>query len=163
MNISIIVAVSENGVIGKDNQLLWHLSGDMKRFKALTTGHTIIMGKNTFLSIGKALPNRRNIVLSSSLKKENYDNIEIYSSIEELTNSIQSETEEVFIIGGGEIYRQFLPIASKIYLTYVHTTIEGDTTFPSLNDDEWKAIAKEEMKADEKNDFDYDFIDYYRV
>ncbi|MBR5973366.1 MAG: dihydrofolate reductase [Paludibacteraceae bacterium] len=161
MNISIIVAVSENGVIGKDNRLLWHLSGDLKRFKALTTGHTIVMGRNTFLSIGKALPNRRNVVLSHSMKTGDVENVEVFDSVETFVQSIQQD-DEVFVIGGGQIYRQFLPLASKVYLTRVHVTMDGDTTFPELSSSEWQEIAMEKMSSDEKNDYDYDFIDYYR-
>ncbi|MBO7634975.1 MAG: dihydrofolate reductase [Paludibacteraceae bacterium] len=161
MNISIIVAVSENGVIGKDNRLLWHLSGDLKRFKALTTGHTIVMGRNTFLSIGKALPNRRNVVLSHSMKTGDVENVEVFDSVETFVQSIQQD-DEVFVIGGGQIYRQFLPLASKVYLTRVHVTMDGDTTFPELSSSEWQEIAMEKMSSDEKNDYDYDFIDYCR-
>lgn len=161
MNISIIVAVSENGVIGKDNQLLWHLSSDLKRFKALTTGHTIVMGRNTFLSIGKALPNRRNVVLSRSMKSGEVENVEVFDSLDAFTHALQTD-EEVFVIGGGQIYRQFLPLASKVYLTRVHVTIDGDTTFPELPASEWQEIAMEKMSSDEKNEYDYDFIDYCR-
>ncbi len=160
MSISIIVAVSENGVIGKDNQLLWHLSGDLKRFKALTTGHTIVMGRNTFLSIGRALPNRRNVVLSNTMKSGEVENVEVFSSIEDLEKSL-SKDEEVFIIGGGKVYKQFLPLATKVYLTRVYTVVDGDTTFPELGE-EWKEVAREKMSADEKNEYDYDFIDYIK-
>ncbi len=161
MGYTIIVAVSDNGVIGKDNRLLWHLNGDMKRFKALTTGHTIVMGRNTFLSIGKALPNRRNVVLSTTMKTGDIENVEVFATIEEFQKSVAKD-EEVYVIGGGKIYRAFLPLADKVCLTHVHTTVEGDTTFPSLDPSEWKAIATEKMHADEKNDFDYDFVDYIR-
>lgn len=161
MNISIIVAVSENGVIGKDNQLLWHLSSDLKRFKALTTGHTIVMGRNTFLSIGKALPNRRNVVLSRSMKSGEVENVEVFDSLDAFVHALPMD-EEVFVIGGGQIYRQFLPFASKVYLTRVHVTIDGDTTFPELPVSEWQEIAMEKMSSDEKNEYDYDFIDYCR-
>ncbi len=161
MNISIIVAVSENGVIGKDNQLLWHLSSDLKRFKALTTGHTIVMGRNTFLSIGKALPNRRNVVLSRLMKSGEVENVEVFDSLDAFVHALPVD-EEVFVIGGGQIYRQFLPFASKVYLTRVHVTIDGDTTFPELPVSEWQEIAMEKMSSDEKNEYDYDFIDYCR-
>lgn len=161
MGYTIIVAVSDNGVIGKDNRLLWHLNGDMKRFKALTTGHTIVMGRNTFLSIGKALPNRRNVVLSTTMKTGDVENVEVFATIEEFQKSVAKD-EEVYVIGGGKVYIAFLPLADKVCLTHVHTTVEGDTTFPSLDPAEWKAIATEKMHADEKNDFDYDFVDYIR-
>lgn len=161
MSISIIVAVSENGVIGKDNQLLWHLGSDLKRFKALTTGHTVVMGRNTFLSIGRALPNRRNVVLSSSMKNGEIAQLEIFPSMDEFLKTVGKE-EEVFIIGGGQIYHQFLSLATRVYLTRVHTQVEGDTFFADLNPNEWVEIAKEELKSDEKNDYDFDFIDYHR-
>ena len=161
MNYSIIVAVSENNVIGKDNRLLWHLSGDMKRFKAITTGHTIVMGRKTFLSLGRALPNRRNVVLSSSMRTGAVENVEVYSSLLELQQALSDE-EEVIIIGGGELYRQFLPLATKVYLTLVHTQLDGDVTFPELDEKEWLAISKESFWSDEKNDYDYDFINYVR-
>lgn len=161
MNYSIIVAVSENQVIGKDNQLIWHLSGDMKRFKAITTGHTIVMGRKTFLSLGRALPNRRNVVLSTTMKTGDVENVEAFASVEELERNLPAD-EEVIIIGGGEIYRQFLPMASKVYLTLVHTQVEGDTSFPKLEEDEWLEVSKESFSADEKNDYDYDFINYVR-
>ena len=161
MAYSIIVAVAENGVIGKDNALLWHLNGDMKRFRALTTGHTIVMGKNTFLSIGKALPNRRNVVLSSSMKNGEAENVEVFATIEEFQKTVDVD-DEVFVIGGGQIYRQFLPMATKLFLTKVHAIVDGDTTFPEIDESVRTPIAVEKMNADEKNDFDYDFIDYYK-
>ena len=117
MDISIIVAVANNHVIGKDNHLLWHLSGDMKHFRALTTGNTVIMGRKTFDSIGKALPNRRNIVLSRSL--ESIDGCEVYSDVENLLADPSLKHEKIFIMGGGEIYRIFFPLVKKIYLLLI--------------------------------------------
>lgn len=158
--ISIIVACSENNVIGKDNGLIWRLSNDLKRFKALTTGHAIVMGRKTFESIGRPLPNRRNIILSKNL--EAMDGCEIMRSADEVLELAKSTDEELFIIGGGQVYEQFLPFADKLYLTLVHTEAEGDTFFPALNRDEWTEVARESFKADEKNEFDYEFVDYLR-
>mgnify|MGYP003288763180 FL=1 len=158
--ISIIVACSENNVIGKDNGLIWRLSNDLKRFKALTTGHAIVMGRKTFESIGRPLPNRRNIILSKNL--EAMDGCEIMRSADEVQELAKSTDEEFFIIGGGQVYEQFLPFADKLYLTLVHTEAEGDTFFPALNRDEWTEVARESFKADEKNEFDYEFVDYLR-
>lgn len=158
--ISIIVACSENNVIGKDNGLIWRLSNDLKRFKALTTGHAIVMGRKTFESIGRPLPNRRNIILSKNLGA--MDGCEIMRSTDEVLELAKSTDEELFIIGGGQVYEQFLPFADKLYLTLVHTEAEGDTFFPDLNRDEWTEVARESFKADEKNEFDYEFVDYLR-
>lgn len=158
--VSIIVACSENNVIGKDNGLIWRLSNDLKRFKALTTGHAIVMGRKTFESIGRPLPNRRNIILSKNL--EAMDGCEIMRSADEVLELAKSTDEELFIIGGGQVYEQFLPFADKLYLTLVHTEAEGDTFFPALNRDEWTEVARESFKADEKNEFDYEFVDYLR-
>jgi dihydrofolate reductase len=159
MDISIIVAVANNHVIGKDNHLLWHLSGDMKHFRALTTGNTVIMGRKTFDSIGKALPNRRNIVLSRSL--ESINGCEVYSDVENLLADPSLKHEKIFIMGGGEIYRIFFPLVKKIYLTTVDVEIDGDTTFPEIGD-EWIEYSNESFKADDKNDYDFRFINYIR-
>ncbi|MBO5800258.1 MAG: dihydrofolate reductase [Paludibacteraceae bacterium] len=158
--ISIIVACSENNVIGKDNGLIWRLSNDLKRFKALTTGHAIVMGRKTFESIGRPLPNRRNIILSKNL--EYMEGCEIMRSTDEVLELAKSTDGELFIIGGGQVYEQLLPFADKLYLTLVHTVAEGDTFFPALNRDEWTEVARESFKADEKNEFDYEFVDYLR-
>lgn len=158
--ISIIVACSENNVIGKDNGLIWRLSNDLKRFKALTTGHAIVMGRKTFESIGRPLPNRRNIILSKNL--ESMEGCEIMRSADVVLEFAKSTDEELFIIGGGQVYEQFLPFADKLYLTLVHTVAEGDTFFPALNRDEWTEVVRESFKADEKNEFDYEFVDYLR-
>ncbi len=155
--VKIIVATSKNRVIGNDNKLIWKLSSDLKRFKELTTDNPIVMGRKTFESIGKPLPNRRNIIVT---RDTNYgvDGCEIVHSLEEallLTGS------NCFIIGGGEIYKQSIDIADKIYLTLVHKELEGDTTFPEL-DNNWAKISRKDFKADEKNEYDYSFIEYER-
>lgn len=139
--ITMIVAVAENGAIGKDNNLLWHISGDLKRFKAITTGHSIIMGRKTYLSFPKRpLPDRKNIILTHG-----DTTFEGAFTAKDINQAIDlCESDEVFIIGGESIYRQFLPYTTKIFLTKVHKEYEADTFFPELNMDEWKVIDTEE-------------------
>ncbi|PKQ63714.1 hypothetical protein BZG01_15475 [Labilibaculum manganireducens] len=160
MNVSIIVAVSRNQVIGKDNQLIWKLSADLKRFKALTTGHTIIMGRKTFESIGKPLPNRTSVIITG---QADYvaEGCVVVNSLEEALEKF-SDQEEVFIIGGGTIYKEALAKANKIYYTKVHKDFEGDTFFPVLDLKEWKSVNREDCLPDEKNEVPYSFIDYIR-
>jgi dihydrofolate reductase len=155
--IKIIVAMSNNRVIGNNNELIWKLSSDLKRFKELTTGYPVVMGRKTYESIGKPLPNRRNIIITRNLEYE-VNVCEVVSSLEEallLTNN------DCFIIGGGEIYKQSLEVADKIYLTLVHKDFEGDTTFPELGK-EWATIDTKDFDADEKNEYNYSFIEYDR-
>ncbi len=153
MNINIIEAVAENGAIGCHNKLLWHISEDLKRFKRLTTGNPIIMGRKTFESIGRALPNRQNVVISrnENLKIEGVDVVgSLEAAYELLKNS-----EEVFVIGGGEIYRQAMDRADRLFLTKVYQSPEGDTFFPEISLDEWQEVECERCEG-------YDFIDYIR-
>ncbi len=155
--IKIIVAISKNRVIGSNNQLLWKLSSDLKRFKELTTDNPIVMGRKTYESIGKPLPNRRNIIITRN-NDYKVEGCETVSSIEE---ALLLTGNNCFIIGGGEIYRQSIDIADKIYLTLVHKDFEGDTTFPELSK-EWAKISRKDFKSDEKNECDYSFIEYER-
>lgn len=151
-NISIIVAIAENNAIGKDNKLLWHLSDDLKRFKELTNGHLIVMGRNTFLSLPNGpLRNRIHLVISD-IRGEKFEGVQMAYSIEEALEMIGGD-EEAFIIGGGMIYRQFLPLANRLYLTRVHVRIEGDTYFPEINHDEWNELDRESVPASEKNEY----------
>ena len=160
MEISIIVATSKNNVIGRDGGIPWHLSADLKRFKALTTGHPIVMGRRTFESIGRPLPGRRNIVISNSVNA--IEGCDVIKSVDDLLND-KSLDGMIFIIGGGEIYKQFLPYSKKVYLTEVETEIaDGDTFFPELNPLVWIEVGRESHEADEKNDFNYSFVDYER-
>ena len=161
-NISIIVAAAKNGAIGLNNQLLYRLPSDLKRFKALTTGHTIIMGRKTFESLPNgALPNRRNIVLSRQ-EGLHYENAECYRSIEDALMQCDY-TEDVYIIGGGELYRQTLGLAKRIHLTLVEDTpSEADAFFPELNLEEWTETLREAHPADEKHAQAYTFIDLVR-
>ena len=150
MSFSIIAAVAENYAIGKDNDLLCHLPGDLKRFKQITSGNTVIMGRKTFLSLPNgALPNRRNIVISRS-QNLNFKNVEIVASIEEAIKICDADKEN-FIIGGGEIYKQFLPFVNKIYLTKIHAVFDGDTFFPELNCDDWNVEIEAENTEHEPN------------
>jgi len=157
--ISIIAAVAKNRAIGFKNKLIYWLPNDLKRFKALTTGHTIIMGRNTFLSLPKgALPNRRNIVLSRSAKE--FPGCEVYPSLEEALNHCAKD-EEVFIIGGASVYKQALAVADRLCLTEIDDTpAEADTFFPPYDD--WKEESREAHNTDERHDFAYAFVDYVR-
>lgn len=160
--LSIIVAISDNNVIGKDNNLIWHLPEDLKRFKELTTGHTIIMGRKTFESLGRVLPNRKHIVLTrdKSYQVDN-ENVEIVNDIERLEEYINPE-EENFVIGGAIIYRQLMSKVDKLYITRIHEKFEGDAYFPVINEEEWKETERYQGIKDEKNIYDYEFITYVR-
>lgn len=159
-NISIIVAIAQNFAIGKNNDLLFHLPNDLKRFKQITTGHPVIMGRNTLLSLPKgALPNRRNIVITDN-PQEQFDRCEMVFSIDEAIQAVKDE-QEAFIIGGGMIYRQFFPIAGKLYLTLVHQDFEADTFFPHIDYSQWEELSREDLH-DEKNDFNYSYLDLKR-
>lgn len=161
-NISIIVAIASNRAIGKDNRLLWHLSDDLKRFKKLTTGHTLIMGRNTFLSLPNgALPNRRHIVISD-MEGETFEKCEMARSIDEALE-LAGSVEECFVIGGGMVYSQFLPLAGKLYLTQVHASFEADTFFPEIDFSRWKALATEEVEAGERNQYAHTYTEYIRA
>ena len=148
--ISIVVAIAENGAIGYKNDLLWHLPADLKRFKKMTTGHSIIMGSRTFRSLPKgALPNRRNIVLSRT--QQDFPGAE-WAASPEVALELVGEEAEAFVIGGAQVYEQMLPYTDKIYLTRVHADFpEADTFFPELDMSEWVELSRTEYPADEKN------------
>jgi len=157
--ISIIVAVASNWAIGKNNDLLWHIPADLRRFKQLTQGHQVIMGKLTYLSLPKRpLVNRTNIVITDNPEEKFEGCITVYS-VEEALNYC-NDREESFIIGGGSVYRQFLPLANKLYLTLVHKDFEADTFFPIVDTEQWKLIERTDCKPDETNDFSYSFLVY---
>jgi dihydrofolate reductase len=159
-NISIIVAIAENFAIGKNNDLLFHLPNDLKHFKEITSGHTIIMGRNTLLSLPKwPLPNRRHIVITDK-PDDNFPGCETVFSIEEALEKVKNE-DEAFVIGGGMIYRQFYPVAGKLYLTVVHKPFEADVYFPEVKYDEWNETSREDF-YDEKNDFQYSYLNLKR-
>jgi len=155
-NISIIVAVGKNYEIGLNNELLWHLSDDLKRFKKFTSGHTVIMGRNTFLSLPKgALPNRRNIVISDNTE-DDFPACEMADSIEAALKLTENEAE-CFVMGGGMIYKQMLPLAKRLYLTRVHKDFKADTWFPEIDASEWTEVETEKVPSGEKNEFDSSF------
>ncbi len=158
--ISIISAVAKNGVIGIKNGLPWKLSGDLKYFAKITTGKTVLMGHNTFLSIvnmlGKPLPNRRNLVLSKT--EEKVIGAEIFSNWEKILEL--AKNEEVFVIGGANVYKQAIQFADKLYLTEVDCTPEGDVSFPEFDKNNWNLISEEKHQKDEKNEYNYNFKVY---
>jgi dihydrofolate reductase len=155
--ISLVVAASENNAIGKNNQLLWHLPNDLKFFKNTTWGSVVIMGRKTFESVNKPLPGRINIVITKQ-PNWNAENVTTAASLEDaLLKATETNCKEIYIIGGGEIYKQSLSIADKVYLTRVHTQIDGDTFFPVLNENQWIMISDEKFEADEKHQFGYSF------
>lgn len=160
--ISIIVAIAENYAIGKKGDLLCHLPEDLRHFKTITAGHTVIMGERTFFSLPKhPLPNRRNIVLTDQPSKT-FEGAEAVYSIAEAQALIAAD-EEAFIIGGGMVYRQFMEIADKLYITHIHNAWEdADTFFPTIDAEIWKQTAAERHSADDKNPYDYTFAEYLR-
>ncbi len=150
--IAIIVAIADNMAIGKNNDLLWHIPGDLKRFKRITSGHPVIMGKRTFESLPRRpLPNRRNIVITD-IAGERIEGCDMAYSIEEAI-ALCDPNEENFIIGGASVYRQFLPHADRLYLTRVHQSFDGDVFFPEIDFSHWTIISKEDCNGDEINDF----------
>ncbi|WP_430974312.1 dihydrofolate reductase [Sunxiuqinia rutila] len=159
-NISIIVAIAQNFAIGKNNDLLFHLPNDLKHFKEITSGHTIIMGRNTLLSLPKwPLPNRRHVIISDQ-PDDCFEGCEMVASIEEAIEKVKDE-KEAFIIGGGMIYKQFYPLANKLYLTVVHQDFEADVYFPEIDYSNWEQESREDFH-DEKNGFDYSYINLVR-
>jgi dihydrofolate reductase len=160
--ISIIVAIAENMAIGKNNDLLWHIPADLKRFKLITSGHPVIMGKRTWESLPRRpLPNRRNIVITDQAG-EMIEGAEMAYSIEEAIALCKPEDEN-FIIGGASVYRQFLPHADRLYLTFVHKAFEADVFFPEIDFSQWKLISKEEFHPEGDNDFSYTNETYDRI
>ena len=165
MRISIIAVLASNGVIGRDNRLPWHLGTDLKRFKALTTGHHLVMGRKTFESLGKPLPGRTTVVITRQKAFSAPPGVVVVASIDEaLRVAGQRGDDEVFIAGGGEIYRQALHLADRMYLTRIHAEVEGDTTFPEFDDvSEWNLTDSEHFEADENNDYPFSFLTYERA
>lgn len=159
MLLSIIVAVSENGVIGLNNQLIWRLPDDLKRFKQLTLGHPIIMGRKTFESIGKPLPGRQSIIITRDKNFSFEGTIVVHSLEEAIEEAKKIGTEEAFVIGGGDIYRQVQDICDKLYITEVHTQTNGDTFFQIENPELWQESERTHHEADEKHNFSFDFVD----
>ncbi|WP_428330676.1 dihydrofolate reductase [Mucilaginibacter sp.] len=160
MTLTIVVAISENHAIGKDNKLLWYLPNDLKHFKDITSGHTVIMGRKTYESVGKPLPKRRNIIVTR--QNIHIEGCEVVSSIEAAVALCKHEAE-AFIVGGAEIYKQAMHLTDRIYLTIVHKTFEADTFFPEINAQEWNEVLREDHEPDEKNSIPYSFITYQRT
>lgn len=157
-SISIIVASDQNMGIGKNNQLPWHLPADLKYFKSVTSGHTVIMGRKTFDSMGKALPNRRNIVISRQTNLL-YPDAEVVNSLDDALE-LTKDDGNVFIIGGAEIFKQSMEIATVLYHTEIHHEFDTDTFLAPINRDLWKEVKREDKQPDDKNLFPYSFVVY---
>lgn len=158
--ITSIAAIAENYALGKDNDLVWHLPDDFKRFKKLTTGHAIIMGRKTFETFPKLLPNRKHIVITRD-RSYQAENIEVVHTIEEALQSAQDD-EQPFIIGGGEIYTLALPFTQKMELTHVHGTFEADAFYPAFDEEEWQVVEEQFHPTDEKHPYSFTYRTYLR-
>ena len=161
--LSIIVAKAKNNIIGKDNKLLWHIPEDLKRFKDLTTGHVIIMGRKTFESLGKILPERKHIVFSQNPDfKVSDENVEVVNSMLQIQEYIENEQEN-FVIGGAMIYNLLMPYVKKMYVTEIDKDFEGDTFFPKINEETWKEVSREKGTPEAESGLQYSFAVYERV
>ena len=159
--LSIIVAKAKNNVIGKNNKIIWNLPEDLKRFKELTTGHTIIMGRKTFESIGRVLPNRKHIIFSQNPDfKVNDENVEIVHSMLQIQEYIEDDNEN-FVIGGAMIYNLLMPYVKKMYVTQINKEFDGDTFFPRIDEEVWNVVEKV-SKRDENSNLDYEYVTYER-
>ena len=163
MKISIIVAKGKNNVIGRDNQLPWHLPGDLKHFKNTTIGHHVIMGRKTFESMGKPLPGRTSIVIT---RNEDYTVPEDHYVVHHLESALElarsKELSQVYVLGGAEIFKLALPLTDELVITEIDAAPEGDTFFPAIDDQAWEKISQEDHFKDEKNEYDYSFLTYRR-
>ena len=158
--ISLIAAIGKNNELGKGNTLLWHLPADMKHFKDITTLHPVIMGRKTFESIGKPLPNRRNIVITRNVNYKK-DGVELVYSLSEALDLFPDQNEEIFIIGGAELYRQTMPVADKLYITHINAEDKNaDAFFPEIIPIVWNEVSHIEHEIDEKNIYPYTFSIY---
>lgn len=157
MIISFIVAASDNNAIGKDNHLMWNLPTDMKFFKNTTWGFPVIMGRKTFLELGsKALPGRQNIVITRQ-KNFKAEGVVVVNKLDDaIFVAREGDTNEIFIIGGGEIYKEAMPKANRIYMTRVHATLQGDTYFPEIDSKKWNLVSSKKIAADDKHEYDFD-------
>ena len=161
--LSIIVAKAKNNIIGKENKLIWHIPDDLKRFKELTIGHNIIMGRKTFESLGGILPNRKHIVFTQNPDfKINDENVQVVHSMLEIQEYIENN-EENFVIGGAMIYNLLMPYVTKMYVTEIEKDFQGDAFFPRIDTQVWKEVSREKGMKDENNDFDYDYVVYERI
>ncbi len=158
--VSVIVAVAENGVIGDKNSLLWHISEDLRNFKRVTSGHPVVMGRKTYESLGRPLPNRTNVVITR--QNIEIEGCEVVHSLEDALAMFPVE-EEVFVIGGAQIYAEALPIADRFYLTCVHRAYEGDTSLPEWNEREWRLVENDYFERGEKYEHPFDIRLYERI
>jgi dihydrofolate reductase len=161
-NISIIAVIGENNELGKDNKLHWYISDDLKRFKKITSGHTVVMGRKTFESINnKPLPNRRNIVLTKNSNFK-HDQIEVVNSLDEVFKKL-NPVEEIFVVGGASVYGLFLPFTKKLYLTVVHKSFDADVFFPEFSQNDWMEVERIDIKSDPQSGLDYSYITLARI
>jgi len=158
--LTIIAAIAHNNVLGKNNQLIWHLPADLKRFKKTTFGHCVIMGRKTYESLGKPLPNRTNIVITRD-KNFKADGCVIVHSLNEAIKEAKTD-DNPFILGGANIYKQAITLADVLDLTFVHHNFEGDVFFPEIDRSVWKEASRQDFKADTKNKYDYSFVRFER-
>lgn len=159
--ITIIAAVANNNVLGKDNELIWHIPADLKRFKKETLGHHIIMGRKTFESLGKPLPKRVNVIISRDVNYPAPEGCVVVSSLEKALEIAINDTNP-FIIGGAQIYAEGIKIADKLDLTFVHHDFEGDVFFPEINPEIWEEISREHFQANTESEFNYSFVSFRR-
>jgi dihydrofolate reductase len=159
--ISFILAMDENRVIGKNNQLPWHLPEDLKFFKKVTMGHPIAMGRKTHESIGRILPGRENIIITRN-REYTCEECTVFYSMDDFIRYCSQKDDEVFVIGGAEIFKELLPVVDRLYLTMIYEQFEGDTFFPELSLEPFELISKEKGIRDEKNPYDYEFLIYHR-
>ncbi len=157
MTISLVVAASENNAIGKNNQLIWHLPNDLKFFKNTTWGFPVIMGRKSFESVNKPLPGRTNIVITTNPDWKAETVIVVNNLKDAIQKAAETNSKQIFIIGGGEIYKQSMDIADSIYITRVHVDVEGDTFFPVIDESKWKLTSNQDFEADEKHAYSYSF------
>jgi dihydrofolate reductase len=157
MKISLIVAMASNRAIGLDNKMPWHLSADLKKFKKITMGSPILMGRKTFESIGKPLPGRTNVIISRNCNYQQ-EGCLVFNDLETALKKTCENSEELFIIGGSDLYKAILPIADVIYLTLINKAFKGDTFFPEINLNEWSEVAREDIINDPDTDFNYSFL-----
>lgn len=167
MHIALVWAMARNGVIGRDNKLPWYLPGDLKYFKRVTTGKPAIMGRKTYDSIGRPLPNRTNIIVTRS-SGFSADGVRVVGSLDEAYDIAKADAEingvdEIIVMGGAEIYRQALPHADRLYVTQVHADVEGDTYFPEVDWSQYREIGREDYQAEGSNPYDYSFLVYEKV
>lgn len=160
--LSIIAAVAKNNVIGNKNNLIWNLPEDLKRFKRITSGHTIIMGRKTFESLGRILPDRKHVIITNNINYSiDNQNVEVINNLDFLEKYIKSE-EESFVIGGASIYKELMPLVNKMYITKINEEFEGDAYFPQIDFNQWSLVEKVKGITNQKNPYDYEYITYIR-